>query len=182
MAFAAGSNGASRLNRHWGTGTRCSRPGATTPSGNTALVTPRQFPAAVIRGLMFGNHERALRKTEHLALLNPRGELRIERRTAMAAFSFDRVAVFLKRYLIGLVPALIPASSSIEAATPDQKHDDDDDEKSCHIHDGVSFGRTVGNLISPTSGRTWLLIGAGAAPDYFFKASRIASLTPPTAF
>ena len=47
---------------------------------------------------------------------------------------------------------LVPASPSIEAAAADQKHDDDDDEKSCHIHDSVSFGRTVGNLISPTSG------------------------------
>jgi hypothetical protein len=42
---------------------------------------------------------RPLGKIEHLALLNPRGRLRIERRTAMAVFSFDRVAVFLKRYL-----------------------------------------------------------------------------------
>ena len=41
--------------------------------------------AAVNRGLMFGDHERALGKIEHLALLDPRGRLRIERRTAMAA-------------------------------------------------------------------------------------------------
>ena len=41
--------------------------------------------ATVNRGLMFGDHERALGKIEHLALLDPRGRLRIERRTAMAA-------------------------------------------------------------------------------------------------
>jgi hypothetical protein len=38
--------------------------------------------------------------------------------------------------LVG-APALVPASPSIEAAAADQKHDDYDDEKSCHIHDGV---------------------------------------------
>ena len=41
--------------------------------------------AAVNRGLMFGDHERALDKIEHLALLNVLGRLRIERPTAMAA-------------------------------------------------------------------------------------------------
>src|SRR5208337_2678211 len=41
--------------------------------------------AAVNRGLMLGDHERALGKIEHLALLDPRGRPRIERRTAMAA-------------------------------------------------------------------------------------------------
>ena len=41
--------------------------------------------AAVNRGLMFGDHERALGKIEHLALLDPRGPPRIERQTAMAA-------------------------------------------------------------------------------------------------
>src|SRR5271165_6250352 len=41
--------------------------------------------AAVNRGLMLGDHERALGKIEHLALLDPRGPPRIERRTAMAA-------------------------------------------------------------------------------------------------
>src|SRR5208282_5276126 len=61
-------------------------------------------------------------------------------------------------------PALIPASPSIKAAAAEQKHDNDDDEKSCHIHDGVSFGQTFGNLISPTSRRPWLRIGARAAP------------------
>ena len=35
-------------------------------------------------------------------------------------------------------PALVPASPSIEATAADQKHDNDDDEKSCHIHDGAS--------------------------------------------
>ena len=43
---------------------------------------------------------------------------------------------------------LVPASPSIEATAAQQKHDDDDDEKSCHIHDGVSFGRMFGYLIS----------------------------------
>jgi hypothetical protein len=57
---------------------------------------------------------------------------------------------------------LVPASPSIEATAAQQKHDDDDDEKSCHIHDGVSFGRMFGYLIS--SGRTWLLVTARAAP------------------
>ncbi len=41
--------------------------------------------AAVNRGLMFGDQERALGKIEHLAVLNPPGRLRIERPTAMAA-------------------------------------------------------------------------------------------------
>src|SRR5260370_8234605 len=41
--------------------------------------------AAVNRGLMFGDHQRALGKIEHLALLKPRGRPRIERGTAMAA-------------------------------------------------------------------------------------------------
>src|SRR5271165_4338131 len=41
--------------------------------------------AAVNRGLMLGDHERALDKIEHLALLDLRGPPRIERRTAMAA-------------------------------------------------------------------------------------------------
>ena len=36
-------------------------------------------------------------------------------------------------------PALVPASSSVEAAPAEQKNDDDDDEKSCHIHSSVSF-------------------------------------------
>jgi hypothetical protein len=35
--------------------------------------------------LMFRNHQRALGKVEHLALLDPDRRLRIERRTAMAA-------------------------------------------------------------------------------------------------
>jgi len=52
-------------------------------------------------------------------------------------------------------PALVPASPSIESTAADQKNDDDDDEKSCHIHDGGSFGQTFGNLTSLTSGRTW---------------------------
>ena len=60
--------------------------------------------------------------------------------------------------------ALVPASPSIEATAAQQKHDDDDDEKSCHIHDGVSFGRMSGYLISPAAGRTWLLVTARAAP------------------
>ena len=41
--------------------------------------------AAVDRGLMFRNHERALGKVEHLALLDPDRRLRFERPTAMAA-------------------------------------------------------------------------------------------------
>jgi hypothetical protein len=50
----------------------------------------------------------------------------------------------MRRYLnISDGPALVPAAPSIEAAAADQKHDDDDDEKSCHIHDGVSFDRTL---------------------------------------
>ena len=48
----------------------------------------------------------------------------------------------------GADSALVPASPSIEATAAQQKHDDDDDEKSCHIHDGVSFGRMFGYLIS----------------------------------
>ena len=58
-------------------------------------------------------------------------------------------------------PALIPASPPIKATAAEQKHDNDDDEKSCHIHDAVSFGRTVGNLISPTSRRTGCLLERG---------------------
>jgi hypothetical protein len=64
----------------------------------------------------------------------------------------------------GADSALVPASPSIEATAAQQKHDDDDDEKSCHIHDGVSFGRMSGYLISPAAGRTWLLATARAAP------------------
>jgi hypothetical protein len=60
--------------------------------------------------------------------------------------------------------ALVPASPPIEATAAQQKNDDDDDEKSCHIHDGVSFGRMFDYLISPASGRTWLLVTAPAAP------------------
>jgi hypothetical protein len=41
--------------------------------------------AAVNRGLMFGDHERALGKIEHLALLDPGRRLRIEGRTAVTA-------------------------------------------------------------------------------------------------
>jgi hypothetical protein len=64
---------------------------------------------------------------------------------------------------IGLGPALVPASPSIKAAAAEQKHDDDDDEKSCHIHDSVSFAGCLAK-ISPTSGQTWLLVSARAAP------------------
>jgi hypothetical protein len=64
----------------------------------------------------------------------------------------------------GADSALVPASPSIEATAAQQKHDDDDDEKSRHIHDGVSFGRMFGYLISPAAGRTWLLVTARAAP------------------
>ena len=38
----------------------------------------------------------------------------------------------------GADSALVPASPSIEATAAQQKHDDDDNEKSCHIHDGAS--------------------------------------------
>ena len=71
---------------------------------------------------------------------------------------------------------LVPASPSIEATAAQQKHDDDDDEKSCHIHDGVSFGQMFGYLISN------LVARHRGLRHYFFNASRIASLTPPTAF
>src|SRR5208283_1566681 len=53
--------------------------------------------AAVNRGLMFGDQERALGKIEHLALLDLRGRLRIEWRTAMAAG-----ARFVPNHAIGI--------------------------------------------------------------------------------
>ncbi len=61
------------------------------------------------------------------------------------------------------VRLLVPASPSIEAAAAEQKHDNDDDEKSCHIHDGGSFALTFGKFDIATSRRTWLLVGARAA-------------------
>jgi hypothetical protein len=55
------------------------------------------------------------------------------------------VAIRLRRYL---KPSereltLVPASPSIEAATADQKHDDNDDEKGAHIHDDVPLARRL---------------------------------------
>jgi hypothetical protein len=64
----------------------------------------------------------------------------------------------------GADSALVPASPSIETTAAQQKHDDDDNEKSCRINNGVSFGRMFGYFISPASGRTWLLVPARAAP------------------
>ena len=53
--------------------------------GKRRLCLAAAMRAAVDRGLMFRNHERALGKVEHLALLDPDRRLRFERRTAMAA-------------------------------------------------------------------------------------------------
>src|SRR6516225_3271960 len=53
--------------------------------GKRRLGHAAAIVAAVNRGLMFGDDERALEKIDHLALLNLRGRLRIERKTAMAA-------------------------------------------------------------------------------------------------
>src|ERR1700681_4371221 len=53
--------------------------------GKRRLRLAAAMRAAVDRSLMFRNHERALGKVEHLALLDPDRRLRFERRTAMAA-------------------------------------------------------------------------------------------------
>src|SRR5208337_2681023 len=80
--------------------------------------------AAVDRGLMFGDHERALGKVEHLAFLGPGRRLRIERRTAVAAGARlvsnhpigigdlpQRIA------LVALLPAARLARSAAQAAS-----------------------------------------------------------------
>jgi len=41
----------------------------------------------------------------------------------------------------------VPASAAVEAAAANQKHDHDNDEKSGHIHDDVSFGQTSGRSL-----------------------------------
>src|SRR6266852_7735368 len=53
--------------------------------GKRRLRLAAAMRATVDRGLMFRNHERALGKVEHLALLDPDRRLRFEQRTAMAA-------------------------------------------------------------------------------------------------
>ena len=73
--------------------------------------------------------------------------------------------------------ALVPASPSVETAAADQKHDDNDDEKGGHIHDDVPFGHDWRNIPTKSVARP-----DARRVDYFFKASRKASLTPPTAF
>ena len=54
-------------------------------TGKRRLGHAPAMRAAVDRGLMFGDHERALGKIEHLAFLDPGRRLRIEGPTAMAA-------------------------------------------------------------------------------------------------
>jgi hypothetical protein len=63
-----------------------------------------------------------------------RGPRSARRRQTTAAF-----ALSVSRLRLRWAAALVPASPSIEAAAADQKHDDDDNEKSCHIHEGVSY-------------------------------------------
>ena len=47
-------------------------------------------------------------------------------------------------------PCSPPTSPSIEAAAAQQKHDHDDDEKSCHIHVVSPFGQMSSKLTVPT--------------------------------
>ena len=69
---------------------------------------------------MFRNHERALGKVEHLALLDPDRRLRFERRTAMAAG-----ARLMPNHMIGIgglpqraaLVALLPAARLARAAS-----------------------------------------------------------------
>ena len=72
--------------------------------------------------------------------------------------------------------ALVPASPSVEAATADQKHDDNDDQKGGHIHDDVPLARRLAQHPDEVVARL-----DASRVDYFFKASRRASLAPPTA-
>ena len=46
----------------------------------------------------------------------------------------------------------VPASAAVEAAAANQKHDHDNDEKSGHIHDDVSFGQTSDQSLQPQRG------------------------------
>ena len=81
--------------------------------GKRRLRLAAAMRAAVDRGLMFRNHERALGKVEHLALLDPDRRLRFERRTAMAAG-----ARLMPNHMIGIgglpqraaLVALLPAA------------------------------------------------------------------------
>jgi hypothetical protein len=75
-------------------------------------LAPAVF-AAADRGLMFGDHERALGKVEHLALLDPDRRLRIERRTAVATGA-RRVLNHAIR--IGDLPQCIPFVALLPAA------------------------------------------------------------------
>ena len=87
--------------------------------GKRRLRLAAAMRAAVDRGLMFRNHQRALGKVEHLALLDPDRRLRFERRTAMAAG-----ARLVPNHMIGIgdLPqraarvALLPAARLARAA------------------------------------------------------------------
>jgi hypothetical protein len=88
--------------------------------GKRRLCLAAAMRAAVDRGLMFRNHERALGKVEHLALLDPDRRLRFERRTAMAAG-----ARLMPNHMIGIgglpqraaLVALLPAARLARAAS-----------------------------------------------------------------
>ena len=93
---------------------------AASPIGRRRLRLAAAMRAAVDRGLIFRNHERALGKVEHSALLNPDRRLRFERRAAMAAD-----ARLVPNHMIGIgdlpqratLVALLPAARRARATS-----------------------------------------------------------------
>src|ERR1700722_4442488 len=91
------------------------------PCGKPRLGRPSAMRAAVNRGLMFRDQQRALGNVEHLALFGSYRRLRVERRTAMTAN-----ACFVSNHMIGIgdlpqraaLVALLPAARL--ARTPAQ--------------------------------------------------------------
>src|ERR1700716_1959645 len=81
--------------------------------GKRRLRLAAAMRAAVDRGLMFRNHERALGKVEHLALLDPDRRLRFERRTAMAAG-----ARLMPNHMIGI--GGLPQRAALVALLPER--------------------------------------------------------------
>src|SRR5260221_11343766 len=91
--------------------------------GKRRLRLAAAMRAAVDRGLMLRNHERALGKVEHLALLDPDRRLRFERRAAMAAGArlvpnhMIRIRDLPQRAaLVALLPAARLARAASQAA------------------------------------------------------------------
>src|SRR5712691_684359 len=91
--------------------------------GKRRLRLAAAMRAAVDRGLMLRNHERALGKVEHLALLDPDRRLRFERRAAMTAGArlvpnhMIRIGDLPQRAaLVALLPAARLARAASQAA------------------------------------------------------------------